>query len=229
MPPSLPPSPLRRIAPACAILILVAWSAPAALAGPNDDKLARSTEVLEELLTNARPPAAVLEESHCIAVIPRVFEGALGVGGRQGYGVLSCRRADGQWSPPVFLRITGGSIGLQVGFESTDLVLFVVSERSARSLMRSKFTLGADAKVAAGPVDAAAGATTDARLDAEIYSYANSTGFFAGVSLSGSKLKIRRKEISQYYPERPVPEDLLFGDIEVRLSAAAAGFVDALP
>ncbi|MEE2776647.1 MAG: lipid-binding SYLF domain-containing protein [Acidobacteriota bacterium] len=209
--------------------VVLTLTGASAMAVTPDEKLARSTEVLQEILSDARPPAHLLEESFCIAVLPRVLEGALGFGARQGKGVISCRRTDGGWSPPAFLSIAGGSIGLQIGFESTDLVLLVVNERSATSLMRSKFTLGADAKVAVGPIDAAASATTDARLDAEIYSYGNSTGFFAGASLSGARIKIRRKEISRYYPERPVPEDLLFGDAQVRLSGAAAAFVDALP
>ena len=125
--------------------------------------------------------------------------------------------------------MSGGTIGLQVGFESTDIVLLIVSERSARSLLKSKFTLGADAKVSAGPADAGASGTTDLRLDAEIYSYANATGFFAGASIGGAQLKINRKDTSRYYDERPVPEDLLFGETEVTLSRAAARFRSALP
>ncbi|MDX1383469.1 MAG: lipid-binding SYLF domain-containing protein [Thermoanaerobaculia bacterium] len=226
----MPSSPLPRVARVGLLLpLLFALAWPGLADSEADDKLRRATVVFEELLKESPPPQELLDRSACIAVIPRVIEGAFGLGGSHGKGVMSCRRPDGEWSPPAFLRSSAGSVGFQIGFESTDLVLLIVDDRSARSLMRSKFTLGADAKVAAGPADAGANATTDARLDAEIYSYANSTGFFAGAALSGAKLKIQRKEISRYYPEHPVPEDLLFGSAEVELSSAAQRFVDVLP
>lgn len=219
---------MRRARPVLALAALLACSITAGAATP-DDRLVRATEAFHTFLTQSRPPADLLQASTCIVVLPRVIEGAFGLGGKHGAGVMSCRRQGGEWSPPAFLKISGGSIGLQIGFESSDVVLLVVSERSARSLLRSKFTLGADAEVAAGPKDAGVGATTDIRLDAEIYSYENSTGFFAGASLGGAKLKLARKDISRYYPERPVPEDLLFGSAEVNLSSAAADFRAALP
>ncbi len=95
--------------------------------------------------------------------------------------------------------------------------------------MKSKFTLGADATVAAGPRSADVEGTTDIRLDAQIYSYADSTGFFAGVSLSGAKLKISRKDVSRFYREKPLPEDLLFGEAKVDIPTAASAFRDRLP
>lgn len=208
------------------LLAAPGYAAPASLS----ERLERSRGVLAELLqSDQRPPAKLVEGSSCIAVLPRVIKGAVGVGGRHGKGVISCRRDDGEWSPPAFLTLSGGSFGLQLGAQSSDVVLFVVSERSARSLMRSKFTLGADAEVAAGPRSAGAEATTDVRLDAEIYSYAKSKGFFAGVSLGGAKVKINRKEISRYYSEKPLPEALLFGDAQVDAPPAAEAFLRALP
>jgi len=199
------------------------------LAGPLDDRIALATESLEELLREAPPPQSLLRETTCIAVLPRVIQAAIGVGGRHGKGVMSCRREGGEWSPPAFLKISGGSLGLQLGAEASDVVLLIVDDRSARSLLRSKFTIGADAKAAAGPRSVGTEATTDARLDAEIYSYAASKGFFAGVSLGGAKLKLSRKDVSNYYPERPLPEDLLFGRAQVGESAAVAAFRAALP
>ena len=98
------------------VSILGAAADPARADSAHDDKLVRATEVFGELLSTSPPPARLLDESSCIAVVPRVFEGAIGLGGRQGKGVLSCRRPSGEWSPPVFLKLTGGSIGLQVGF-----------------------------------------------------------------------------------------------------------------
>jgi lipid-binding SYLF domain-containing protein len=214
---------------AAAAVALALLTTGAAAAGTLDDRIALSTEVLKELLSESPPPAWLLEKTTCIAILPHVVQAAFGVGGRHGNGVMSCRREDGGWSPPAFLSISGGSLGLQLGAQASDIVLLVVDRRSARSLLRSKFTIGADAKAAAGPRSAGVDATTDARLDAEIYSYATSKGFFAGVSLGGAKLKLSRKEVSQYYPERPLPEDLLFGRAEVNVSPAATVFQAALP
>jgi lipid-binding SYLF domain-containing protein len=214
---------------AAAAVALALLTTGAAAAGTLDDRIALSTEVLKELLSESPPPAWLLEKTTCIAILPHVVQAAFGVGGRHGNGVMSCRREDRAWSPPAFLSISGGSLGLQLGAQASDIVLLVVDRRSARSLLRSKFTIGADAKAAAGPRSAGVDATTDARLDAEIYSYATSKGFFAGVSLGGAKLKLSRKEVSQYYPERPLPEDLLFGRAEVNVSPAATVFQAALP
>ena len=213
-----------------ALLVLLALAgAASSFAGTLDDRIELATGVMKELLSESPPPAWLLEKTTCIAVLPHVVQAAVGVGGRHGNGVLSCRREDRTWSPPAFLSMSGGSLGLQIGAEASDLVLLVVDERSARSLLKSKFTIGADAKAAAGPRSADTSATTDARLDAEIYSYATSKGFFAGVSLGGAKLKLSRKEVSQYYAEKPLPEDLVFGRAEVRVSPAAAGFQAVMP
>ena len=230
------PRRLRSVAPRSVALPTLALAAAVAFfstaearADLLDDRIALSTEVLKELLSESPPPAWLLEKTTCIAVLPHVVQAAVGVGGRHGNGVMACRRQDGAWSPPAFLSISGGSLGLQVGAEASDLVLLVVDPRSARSLLRSKFTIGADAKAAAGPRSASVDATTDARLDAEIYSYATSKGFFAGAAIGGAKLKLSRKEVSQYYAEKPLPEDLLFGRAEVNVSPAATVFREALP
>jgi len=213
---------------AAGVLVSVLGAGPAA-AGLLDDRVELATQVMKDLRQEAPPPGWLFEKTTCVAVLPHVVQAAVGVGGRHGKGVMTCRREDREWSPPAFISISGGSLGLQVGAEATDLVLLIVDERSARSLLKSKFTVGADAKAAAGPRSADASATTDARLDAEIYSYATSKGFFAGVSLGGAKLKLSRKDVSNYYPEKPLPEDLMFGRAEVSESPAAAAFRSTLP
>ena len=212
------------------MLVLLLFSgAGSSFAATLDDRVELATGVMQKLLTESKPPGWLLDKTTCVAVLPRVVQAAVGVGGRHGNGVLSCRREDKSWSPPAFLSISGGSLGLQLGAEASDLVLLIVDPRSARSLLQSKFTIGADAKAAAGPRSADASATTDARLDAEIYSYATSKGFFAGVSLGGAKLKLSRKEVAQYYTEKPLPEDLVFGRAEVRVPAAGLAFQGAMP
>ena len=107
---------------------------------------------------------------------------------------MSCRNDAGAWSPPAFLRLTGGSVGLQIGAEKSDIVLFFMTERGAKSLLESKFTLGGKVSVAAGPVGRTGAASTDLRLDAEIYSYAKRKGLFAGIrsKARGSALTTRR-------------------------------------
>jgi lipid-binding SYLF domain-containing protein len=211
------------------LVALASITAPAVLASSLDDRIALATGVMKDLLGESPPPSWLLEKTTCIAVLPHVVQAAVGVGGRHGTGVMSCRREDRAWSPPAFLSISGGSLGLQVGAEASDLVLLIVDPRSARSLLKSKFTIGADAKAAAGPRSADTSATTDARLDAEIYSYATSKGFFAGVSLGGAKLKLSRRDVSSYYPEKPLPEDLVFGRAEVNVSPVGTAFRASLP
>jgi lipid-binding SYLF domain-containing protein len=224
----MPNLPSRALLASLAAVLLLT-STPTLAEGTLDDRIALSTEALEGLLEDSPPPRSLIDDTTCIAVLPRVIQAAVGIGGRHGKGVMSCRREDGGWSPPAFINISGGSLGLQIGAEASDLVLLIVDERSARSLLRSKFTIGASGKAAAGPRSAGTEATTDARLDAEIYSYGSSKGFFAGVSLGGAKLKLNRKQVSNYYPEQPLPEDLLFGSAEVSETGVAAAFRAALP
>ncbi|HKJ67095.1 MAG TPA: lipid-binding SYLF domain-containing protein [bacterium] len=114
------------------------------------------------------------------------------------------RLDDGQWSNPVFITLRAGSIGWQIGVQSTDLVLLFHSKRSVESIVREEFTLGADASVAAGPHGRGIGAGTDVQFDSEIYSYAISRGFFAGVSLEGASLQIDYSAIEAYYDDPDV-------------------------
>jgi len=129
----------------------------------------------------------------------------------------------------VFLEVSGASIGLQIGGQSTDLVILVIDRSSIDSLLRSKFTIGADAGVAAGPRSRQVDAATDVRLDAEMYTYAQSKGLFAGAAVEGARLSLDRKAISKYYGVYLRPEDILFGDAEVRVPASGVRFRERLP
>ena len=210
---------------ACSLLSI----SPAKAAQPLRDKVARATEVLEKLLTGEdRPPPQLLSATSCVMVVPRIIKGAIGFGGRRGKGVVSCRNGN-SWSPLAFVKITGGSFGLQIGGQSTDLVLLVVDDRSMRSLLKSKFTIGADASATAGPRSAEVQASTDIRLDAEIYSYSSSKGLFAGAALDGAKVSLLRGQLADYYNAYLRPEDILFGSVEVELPAEARRFREALP
>jgi len=135
-------------------------------------------------------PQDLLEKAHCIVIVPGLKKGAFILGGKYGKGYLFCRKAAGiGWSAPGTVRIEGGSIGLQIGGSETDVILLVMNKRGADRLLSSKFTLGGEGEVAAGPVGRSATAQTDAYMRAEILSWSRSHGVFAGIALTGATLR----------------------------------------
>ncbi len=135
-------------------------------------------------------PQELLETAHCIVIVPDLKSAAFGVGGKYGKGYLSCRsKTRAGWSAPATVRIEGGSVGFQIGASSTDLIMLVMTERGADKLLASKFTLGAEGSVAAGPVGRTATAQTDVQIGADILSWSRSQGLFAGVALTGATLR----------------------------------------
>lgn len=168
--------------------------------------LAQVSEIPEQSI-----PAWLLSDAHAVAVIPGVVKAGFVVGGRRGHGLLSVRDGDGNWSLPSFISLTGGSVGFQAGVQSSDVVLVFKTRRSVQNLVRGKFTLGADASVAAGPVGRSAEAATDTRLAAEIYSYSRSRGLFAGVSLDGSALRIDHDGNEAVYGAGTTPRRIFAG------------------
>ena len=163
-----------------------------AKAGEEENKRAENAvRVLKEIMMapDKSIPKELLQNAHAIAVIPDVIKAGLVVGGRHGDGLISVKTRDGTWSNPSFVGLTGGSIGFQAGVSSTDVVLVFRTQRGVDSIVHGKFTLGADASAAAGPVGRSATASTDAQLHAEIYSYSRSRGLFAGISLQGATLR----------------------------------------
>ena len=156
------------------------------------NRLAEAAAVFSEIMatTDKGIPQDMLANAHCIVIVPGLTTGAFLVGGKYGKGYLSCRRKDGPgWSAPGTVRIEGGSIGFQIGGSKTDLIMLVMNERGADKLLSSKFTLGADGSVAAGPVGRTATAQTDAQMRAEILSWSRSQGLFAGLALEGATLR----------------------------------------
>lgn len=178
-----------------------------------------STRVLTELMQMPEQniPTWLLERAHAVAVIPTVIKIGLGVGGRRGKGVLVVRKDGGGWSNPVFVNLTGGSFGFQVGVQATDVVLVFTSRQSIEGIVGGKVTLGADASVAAGPVGRQSSAATDIGLTAQVYSYSRASGLFAGVALDGSALTIDNSSNEDFYG-RP---GILASEI-IRTDAAAA-------
>jgi len=134
-------------------------------------------------------PQELLEKAHCVVIVPDLKTAAFVVGGKYGKGYLSCRVARAGWSAPGTVRIEGGSVGFQIGASSTDLIMLVMSARGMDKLLDSKFTLGAEGSVAAGPVGRTATAQTDAQMSADILSWSRSQGLFAGLALEGATLR----------------------------------------
>jgi lipid-binding SYLF domain-containing protein len=166
-------------------------------------------------------PAALLGKAYGVAVIPNVIKAAYGIGGRHGRGVLLVRREDGEWSNPSFISLTGGSLGWQIGVQSADIILVFKSRKSIESISRGKFTLGADASVAAGPVGRHAEASTDIQLKAEIYSYSKSRGLFAGISIEGAALRIDHNANEDFYGRRYINPRDIFWDREIEAPPVA--------
>jgi lipid-binding SYLF domain-containing protein len=184
-----------------ALLLSCALSTLAVAGERQDARLVIATRVLNELLQMPEQniPSWLLERAHAVAVIPAVIKVGLGVGGRRGKGVLVVRKDNGSWSNPVFVNLTGGSFGFQVGVQSTDVVLVFTSRHSIEGIVGGKVTLGADASVAAGPVGRQSSAATDIGLSAQVYSYSRASGLFAGVALDGSALTIDHRSDESFY------------------------------
>lgn len=176
-------------------LIALALLLPAAAVHAEDPPLVRAqnaVRVLREIMQapDKAVPQDLLKNAKAIAVIPDMVKAGLIFGGRRGEGLISVKSPDGTWSNPSFITLTGGSVGFQAGVSSTDVVLVFRTQRGVDSIVNGKFTIGADAAAAAGPVGRTATAATDSQMKAEIYSYSRSRGLFAGVALDGSVLRI---------------------------------------
>lgn len=203
---------------------------PAAMAvaqSREDARLITATQVLEEL--RATPdqniPAWLLDRAYGVAVIPDVLKGAFIFGGRHGSGALVVRDSAGRFSNPVFMSLTGGSWGFQIGAQSTDIVLVFASRRSVENFARGDFTLGVGGSVAAGPVgrsgEAAAGITS------EVYSYSRNRGLFAGVQLDGTALVFDRKANRNFYGHDVTTDDIIGGTVTTN-SESARRFIAAV-
>jgi lipid-binding SYLF domain-containing protein len=176
-------------------MILAAALAMAPLLAEDSEPVKRLDEaaaVLSEVMATPDKgiPEDMLARAHCIVIVPSLKTAAFVVGGKYGKGYLSCRSKSGAgWSAPGTVRIEGGSVGFQIGGATTDLIMLVMSERGADKLLSSKFTIGAEGSVAAGPVGRTATAQTDAQLHADILSWSRSQGLFAGLAVEGATLR----------------------------------------
>jgi lipid-binding SYLF domain-containing protein len=203
-----------------------------ALASPTKElkRAQTATTVLQTVLNtpDARIPDQLLKEAYAIAVFPEVVKAGLVFGGRHGRGLVSVRAADGTWSNPSFIRITGGSVGWQAGVQAADIVLVFRSEKGVQNLVNGKFTLGADASVAAGPVGRQAQAGTDEELSAEIFTYSRARGLFAGVAIDGSALSIDHGANRDVYGPNITPRMLFENRLNAPAPAEIVAFRDQL-
>jgi lipid-binding SYLF domain-containing protein len=202
---------------ALAMGVCLLGQAQDAAAGAKENERARNAiTVLDEIMSMPEQsiPQRMLRDAHAIAVIPSVVKASFVVGGRHGKGLISVRRSDGIWSHPSYIKLTGGSVGFQAGVQSTDVVLVFRTQRGVDSIVNGKFTLGADAAVAAGPVGRTATASTDGQLKAEIYSYSRSRGLFAGVALDGAVLSIDHHANETVYGRNTTPRAAFEGRID---------------
>lgn len=204
---------LRRLLLAALVLLL-----PAMAVHAEDPPLVRaenSVRVLKEIMEapDKSIPTDLLKEAHAIAVIPDMVKAGFIFGGRRGEGLISVKGADGTWSNPSFISLTGGSVGFQAGVSSTDVILVFRTQRGVDSIVNGKFTLGADAAAAAGPVGRTATASTDSQFKAEIYSYSRSRGLFAGVALDGSALRIDYDANEAVYGKGITPRRIFEGGV----------------
>jgi lipid-binding SYLF domain-containing protein len=174
-----------------AAVMLMAATAGGTTVGADDERLKTAALVLSEMAQAADKgiPQSLLAKAKCVVVVPGVKKAAIGFGGQYGRGYISCRREAGGWSAPGGIRVEGGSVGFQIGGSETDVILLVLNDRGVDRLLSSRFTVGADASVAAGPVGRSASAQTDATMMAEILAWSRARGVFAGVSLQGSTLR----------------------------------------
>lgn len=198
--------------------------------GKEEDRLRACATVLQEIVNIPDDiPKDLLDKAECVVVFPDVKKFAVGVGGTYGRGAMTCRTGDnftGPWSAPSLMALEGGSIGFQLGGQSTDYVLLVMNDRGASSVLSSKVKLGADATAAAGPKGRSAAAATDIAMKAEMLSYSRSRGLFAGVSLEGTTLRPDNDGNTLVYGGTVVARDIVKGSVAV--PSAAQGMVDVL-
>ncbi len=213
-----------------ALLFLLVFTG-AAIAGVAEDERARNAvRVLTDIqaIPESAIPDKLFDEARAIVVVPDTIKAGFIIGGRRGHGLLSVRSPDGSWSNPSFVRLTGGSIGLQAGVQSADIVLVFRSDRGLESIVNGKFTLGADAGVAAGPVGRNASAQTDGEMKAEIWSWSRARGLFAGVALDGAVLSIDDPANEAVYGRDTTPRMIFEGRATQRPSDAVVAFRDRL-
>jgi lipid-binding SYLF domain-containing protein len=211
-------------------MLLLFMASQAMAANSLDRRIDAATDVLEEMskMPEKGIPPNLLSKAYAVAVIPSVIKAGFILGGSYGKGVLVVRQPDGRWSNPAFISLGAGSLGWQVGAQSSDIVLVFKNRKGVDNIASGKLTLGGDANVAAGPVGRHTSAATDGRLKAEIYSYARNRGLFAGVSLEGAWLRMDKKSNFAYYDNGQGTAAEILSDKHIPTPAHARRFIEVL-
>lgn len=209
-----------------AMFILSLWLALPTIAfgwGDEVSEVTSAIQVMNEIMSipEGGIPDFLLREAQGIAIFPGMLKASFILGARYGEGILAVRNQDRSWSNPVFYRLMGGSIGWQIGAQSTDIILVFRTIRSMDAITGGKFTLGVDASVAAGPVGRHAGAGTDVLLRAEILSYSRSRGLFAGLSLEGAAIQVDYGSTSTFYSMPAVVPIQIFTNRDIQVPPVA--------
>src|SRR6185437_10717415 len=180
-----------------------------------DDKIEAATKVLKDFTEMKESiPQELLKVTQGIIVVPKLINAGFVLAGKRGKGIAMVKLEDGTWSDPVFVTITGGSVGFQAGIQSVDLVLIFKNRETLQDIGKGSFTLGGDISVTAGPVGRNSTASTDYKMEAEVYSYSRSKGLFAGISLSGSAISVDSKANEAFYGKAMDAKDLFSNSTE---------------
>jgi lipid-binding SYLF domain-containing protein len=180
------------------------------------DRVDAAKTVLDQIMAaqDKSIPMNILSQATCVGVVPSFIKGAFVFGAQYGQGVVTCRTGHG-WSAPVFIRMAGGSWGLQIGGQATDLVLVAVNERGFQDLLKNKFKIGADAAASAGPVGRNTQAATDWKMGAELLTYSRSRGLFAGIDLDGTSVSQNSEDTELYFGGAHTFGSILKGSVAV--------------
>jgi SH3 domain-containing YSC84-like protein 1 len=215
--------------PLAALLLVIAAGASPAFADTAAERLAQSATALKEIMDapDKGIPSDLLKAAHCVVIVPGLKKAGFVIGGKYGRGFLVCRDPKTKaWDAPAALRIEGGSFGFQIGASATDVIMLLMDHRSVDGIMSSKFTLGGDADVAAGPVGRSTTAQTDATMRAKILSYSRSRGVFAGIALTGATLRQDLDENTEMYGKKLTTKEIVDGNLP--LPAAASDLLNVL-
>jgi lipid-binding SYLF domain-containing protein len=205
----------------CSVVLLAATGLLAAQSD-HEKRLEEAAAVFEEVMQTPDKgiPQDLLDKAHCTVIVPGLKKGAFIVGAKYGRGFMVCRTGGVGWSAPGSVRVEGGSFGFQIGGSETDVIMLVMNERGAQRLLSSKFTLGGDAAVAAGPVGRTASAETDAYRRAEILTWSRARGVFAGISLQGATLRQDTSANKDLYGKPYANRDIVTRAVQPPASAA---------
>jgi lipid-binding SYLF domain-containing protein len=212
----------RKLVVAVVAAVVFCMTGASAVATTGAGKIEDCAEVVKAIkaIPEEGIPPVLLKNAQGIMIIPGVVKVGFMVGGRYGAGILTVRDEKGSWTDPVFVKIAGGSFGWQIGAQSTDLILVFKTRKSVDGILKGKFTLGADASVAVGPMGRSAEGATDVTLGSEIYSYSRSRGLFAGVALDGAALMIDDDADTAFYGGKELdPKRIIAGDGGARTAA----------